>query len=231
MKKEVCIGSFEVARAVEEFPLDRIEVCSALEVGGLTPSHSLIEFCSAELGTEAHIMIRPRAGGFDYSGDELRMMRTDIKSAADLGADGVVFGVLDHNGKYDKKANEELSSLALGLGLEVTFHRAFDVCEEPWNTLDAMMEHNFTRVLSSGRQVRAIDGIDTIKKMVEHVEGQLQIMAGGSVNQHNAQTLAATGIDAVHFSAAKSTDAIEQMKGTYIADIEKITAILTALET
>ena len=231
MDIEICVDSFEQASVAKDLSAKRIELCSALDIGGLTPSVGLTSLCSDLAGIEVHAMIRPRPGGFLYSSNEIQTMKLDIESLQSSGVRGVVFGVLKESGDLDLERNTELLSLAKSYGLEVTFHRAFDFVKNPMGSLEKLIELGFDRVLTSGQQPSAFEGIDLIKKLVLQSRGRIQIMAGSGVNRGNVQDLQDTGIDAIHFTARKPVNESFElgMGKRYEVDIAKINSILKVL--
>ncbi len=183
---------------------DRVELCSALGVGGLTPSAGMIATAVAAARAAGrdgfvHVLVRPRAGGFVYDDDELGLTVADILAAREAGASGVVIGALDLSGNVDRAAVEAL--VAVAGPLEVTFHRAVDAVHDPLATLDALIELGVARILTSGAAPRSIDGAETLAALVERASGRIQVMAGGGVSVADIAPLAAVGVDAVHLSA------------------------------
>ena len=136
MEIEFCIEDVKAARAAQKFRADRIELCSNLAEDGLSPSVDLIKKCREVFSGGLFVMIRPRAGDFIYSDDEVNQMAKEIALAAELGADGVVFGILTDSLDIDLKKNKQLIEVAKKYNLSVTFHRAFDVCNDPLKSLD-----------------------------------------------------------------------------------------------
>lgn len=226
MKIEVCASTIKEVQAAAEASADRVELCSALELGGLTPSLGFIaRAVKTKIGV--HVLIRPREGDFYYSAEEINTMKSDIISAADAGAEGVVFGVLDSDGNFDKLANAGLLALAKNHGLETTFHRAFDLVNDPIRTLEHLIELRFDRLLTSGQQPAAQEGIHLIRALKFHANGRLQIMAGSGVSVQNAKDLAEAGIDALHFSARRKTDELPLGLGpNWESDHDKIRRII-----
>ncbi|WP_285117355.1 copper homeostasis protein CutC [Leifsonia sp. fls2-241-R2A-40a] len=183
---------------------DRVELCSALGMGGLTPSAALLRAAVAEArsaGRNAyvHVLVRPRGGGFVYDADELRTTLGDVRFARETGAAGVVIGALTEAGAVDGDA---VRSIVAEAGpLEVTFHRAIDIATDPVGLAEELAALGVTRVLTSGGAARSIDGVAGLRSLVERLHGRLQIMAGGGVRADDIQALSRTGIDAVHLSA------------------------------
>jgi len=198
---EICANSFESAQAAQLAGANRIELCRDLSVGGLTPLKDTIEKVMQELTIPVHVLIRPRRGNFCYTELELQGMLDSISLCKNLGCAGVVSGVLTSEKVIDKIATNRL--LEASQGLEFTFHRAFDECAN-WRTdLAFLTSSAVTRLLSSGQQLKAIDGLSTLKEMKKFVKKQLQIMPGGGINEANVVAFKEAGFDMVHFSATK----------------------------
>lgn len=201
MDFELCIDSIEEALTAKEFGLKRVELCSALDVGGLTPSYGLISSCTEIKGPEVHVMIRPTAGGFAYSNLAFGLMQKDILGAAAGSASGVVFGILNGDSRVDYQKNSALVELAKSQKLACTFHRAIDLSSNWKADLERLIEIGFDRVLTSGGAGKAIDGINRIAQMKEQAAGRIEIMAGSGVNSENALKLAQAKVDGLHFTA------------------------------
>ncbi|MEP1096885.1 MAG: copper homeostasis protein CutC [Cyclobacteriaceae bacterium] len=231
LELEACVESLEEAKVASIHKLKRVELCSALDVGGLTPSMGLIEACASLPFVETHVLIRPRPGNFAYSSSELELMKRDIEMSAEKGAKGVVLGVLEKSGMLNLKANQELLQISKSFGMEATFHRAFDVVEDPESVLDQLIELDFDRLLTSGQARTAIDGIEVIKGLVQQGDGKIQIMAGSGVNAGNAGELIQTGVDALHFSIRKPIRQEKLGMGTtYEPDARKLIGIQSMLK-
>ncbi len=224
---ELCTDSVEGAKMAGKYGFKRIELCSALSEGGLTPSYGLIEQCAMHSSAEVHAMIRPVGGGFCYTRDELEVMVTDIRQAKQAGAKGVVFGILDRNGKVSSD-NMLLLQEARALGLETTFHRAFDQLTDAMEGMETLLRMQFDRLLTSGLQRTAYEGIDMIHKLQRNYGKEIQIMAGSGVNPSNAKEIAATGITNLHFTARKPKgDPLEPGMGVAMTtDVEKIVSMV-----
>lgn len=206
---EIAVQDLEGVRTALVVGADRIELCGALGVGGLTPSIGVIEQ-AVEAARDAgapdfvHVLVRPRPGGFVYSADEVATTVRDIRAVRAAGGAGVVIGALSASGDVDRAITAEL--VAAAEGMQVTFHRAIDAVDSPLETADALIELGLSRVLTSGGAARSIDGIDTLRALKAHVGDRLQIMAGGGVRVGDIGTLFAAGIDAVHLSAKVTVD-------------------------
>ncbi len=199
MKVELCAASLEAVKIAGDLKFDRIELCQALEQGGLTPSPGMIEYALA-YGIETHVLIRPRPGGFLYSDDEIEVMLRDIRECREIGAHGVVIGVLDDRSEINQRAVAKLMEQAKNM--TVTFHRAFDDTSVYDKSIDALIELGVDRVLSSGLCTNVEVGMPILKQMKRYASGQIEIMAGGGVNLANLENLITEAEpDAIHFSA------------------------------
>lgn len=200
-KFEVCANSVESCLAAQAGRANRVELCAGIPEGGTTPSYGEISMAYEVLSsTRLHVIIRPRGGDFLYSPMEVKTMLKDIEMAKQLGAAGVVFGCLTANGEIDSAIMQEL--MKASQGLSVTFHRAFDVCRNPEEALEQMIELGCNRVLTSGQQATAEQGIPLLKKLQEQAAGRIILLAGCGVNEKNIARIAReTGIQEFHFSA------------------------------
>jgi copper homeostasis protein len=199
MELEICIDSVESAAAAAKGGADRIELCSALSEGGVTPSSGLIRAVREAAGIQLYIIIRPRGGDFVYSERELDVMRRDIIATKEYGADGVVLGVLKPDNSVDRERTSELVELARPLG--VTFHRAFDACRDVNEALEDVIACGADRLLTSGGRPEAVKGLKTIAGLERQAGGRIRIMAGGGIRIGNVRTIALrTGVHEVHSS-------------------------------
>ncbi|WP_426188020.1 copper homeostasis protein CutC [Microbacterium sp. TWP3-1-2b2] len=192
-------------RVAREIGAARVELTQALALGGLTPSPATLQLAreaAGESGPEIHVLIRPRAGGFHYDADEVALSVRDVEWAVANGADGVVIGALDASGALDLDAMARLRDAAGEAS--VTLHRAIDVTVDPVATLEHAVELGLRRVLTSGGASTAIEGVDTLRALVKAADGRIEIMAGSGVVATGAALLAATGVDALHFSAKRA---------------------------
>lgn len=198
---EICANSVDSCRAAQSEGADRVELCDGIPEGGTTPSYGKIMLVREVLtNIRLHVIIRPRSGDFLYSETELRIMEKDIEIARKLGADGVVFGCLTAQGDIDINAMKRL--LLKSAGLSVTFHRAFDVCRNPQDALEQLIELGCHRILSSGQEITAEEGIVLLKALQQQAAGRIGIMAGCGVNEQNINRIAEmTGVHEFHFSA------------------------------
>lgn len=197
---EICVDSVESAVAAQAGGADRVELCDNLMEGGTTPSFGSIEIARKLLDIKLHVIIRPRGGDFLYSDTEFEIMKRDIEAAKGLGVDGVVIGLLDRDGEIDVTRTAEL--VELSRPMTVTFHRAFDVCAKPFAAIDQLADIGVDRILTSGQEATAFEGLDMLADCVRHAAGRVEIMACGNLNERNiAKVIAATGVSEVHFTA------------------------------
>ena len=200
---EICAGSVESAIAARDGGAQRIELCAALEVGGVTPSAGLIAQARKIEGLTLNVIIRPRGGDFLYNEYEAACMEHDIRTCKQLGVDGVVIGALTADGDIDTTLCKRLIEAAEGMS--ITFHRAFDMCRDPRKALEELIEMGCDRVLTSGQASTAQAGITLLRELVEQANGRIIIMPGCGVNSNNAAAiLQATGAQEIHASARKS---------------------------
>ena len=200
---EICAGSVESAIAARDGGAKRIELCAALEVGGVTPSAGLIAEARKIEGLTLNVIIRPRGGDFLYNEYETACMEQDIRTCKELGADGVVIGALTANGEIDTAICKRL--IAAADGMSVTFHRAFDMCRDPRKALEELISLGCDRVLTSGQAATAEAGAPLLKELVKQAAGRIIIMPGCGVSSANAAAIIrATGATEIHASARKS---------------------------
>ena len=200
---EICAGSVESAIAARDGGAQRIELCAALEVGGVTPSAGMIAEARKVEGLVLNVIIRPRGGDFLYNEYEVACMLQDIRTCKQLGADGVVIGALTADGDIDTAVCKRL--IAAADGMSVTFHRAFDMCRDASKALEELIELGCDRVLTSGQAATAQTGIPLLKELVEQAAGRIIVMPGCGVSSANAAAiLQATGATEIHASARKS---------------------------
>lgn len=200
---EVCVESLEACVAAREGGAARLEVCSALDVGGLTPSYELVEQAIERTGLPVHVMIRPRAGDFVYREAEFIAMQKSIDEAKDLGADGVVFGVLHSDRSVDTVRTQLLVERARPM--QVTFHRAFDEVVDLDAALEDVIAVGCDRILTSGGAPDVVAGAAALARLVARSGGRIAIAVGGGLRLKDAQDLARrTGATHFHGSLTES---------------------------
>ena len=202
---EICCGSLDDVLAAEAGGADRVELCSALFLGGLTPSLGSLVNAKERLRIPVMAMVRPRAAGFCYSATEIEVMERDVAHFVDHGADGVVFGILKPDRTVDV---ERCHRIRERIGeRQAVFHRAFDVVPVPVRALDELIDLGFTRVLTSGQQNTALQGSAVIGKLVEHARGRIEILPGAGIRTNNVRELIrATGCSQIHTTAFRRLD-------------------------
>lgn len=243
-KIEICANSVESAVKAQQAGAYRVELCAGIPEGGTTPSFGEIRMARQLLTqTKLHVIIRPRGGDFLYSPLEQEIMLHDIKVSRQLGADGVVFGCLTAEGNVDMPLMKKLMN-AVG-DMSVTFHRAFDMCRNPKEALENIIELGIDRILTSGQEATAEKGIPLLKELVAQADGRIIIMPGCGVNAGNIRKIAEeTGASEFHFSGRSTVESgmmfrnkKVSMGGTvkieeYLKDVtdpDKVKAALTEL--
>ena len=200
---EICCGSLEDALEAERGGADRVELCSALFLGGLTPSLGTIMEAKTLLKIPIMVMIRPRGGGFCYTKSEMAVMERDTVLAAEQGAEGMVFGILNADGGIDEERCRRLRKLSGDR--QAVFHRAFDVTPDPFRSLDQLVALGFTRVLTSGQEDTVPEGAHLIKRLIEYAGDRIEILPGGGIKPLSLrQVVESTGCKQVHLTAFKT---------------------------
>ncbi len=197
---EIAVTSVAGARIARDGGADRIELCSALELGGVTPSNALVEAVSA-VGLPAQVLIRCRPGDFVYDPDEIALMAAEIRSVIAAGAAGVVIGALTSAGTLDLEAMRQLIDAA-GAAADITLHRAIDQSKDPAGTAAQAQSVGITRILTSGGAATALAGAEAIGEIAAAVPG-MEVMAGAGVQPNDIARLAQAGVAAVHLSAKR----------------------------
>jgi copper homeostasis protein len=184
---EVCVESVEGAVAAQEGGADRVELCANLLEGGTTPSAGSIELARRSLRIGLQVMIRPRGGDFCYSATEFEIMKLDIETAKKAGADGVVIGILREDGSVDEARTRTLTELARPMN--VTFHRAFDMARDPYEAMETLITIGVNRILTSGQESSALEGLNLISDLVRKAGDRIIIMPGGGIHERNLATI------------------------------------------
>uniref|UniRef100_A0A3Q3BQ35 Copper homeostasis protein cutC homolog n=1 Tax=Kryptolebias marmoratus TaxID=37003 RepID=A0A3Q3BQ35_KRYMA len=210
---EVCVDSVESAVNAERGGASRLELCSSLLEGGLTPSlgdqHSLLHVVKQYIKIPVYVMIRPRGGDFLYSDQEVDVMRKDIELMKGQGVDGLVLGALTEDGRVDSELCMEL------LGIDTPY--AFDMVHDPAVALDALISLGFERVLTSGCDSSALEGLHVIKRLIDQAKGRIIVMPGGGITERNLQRiLEGSGAQEFHCSARSSRDSAMKFRNTCV---------------
>jgi len=231
MLLEICANSYQSAKNAQDAGAHRIELCSELSIGGITPSYGLIKQISETLDIENFVLIRPRSGNFFYTEAEFEIIKKDILICKDLGCHGIVSGVLNQDNTIDIERTKEL--VALSKPLPFSFHRAFDVVPNPKEALEQLINLGIDRVLTSGQEAKAIDGIMLLKNLKQQAQNRITILIGSGINSNNARTFRNEGFKEIHASASEviSNEASVYFGNTpqTVSSIKEIKAILKVM--
>lgn len=200
MLLECCVDCVESAVAASENGADRLELCANLLIGGTTPDINLFYRVKRAVNAKINVLLRPRFGDFCYTDEEFEVLLADVQLFREAGADGIVIGVLNPDGTVDESRMKRLMEAAGEL--PVTFHRAFDVCRDPFEALEACKRLGISTILTSGQKNSAMEGLELITQLVEKAEG-ITIMPGSGVSSKNLAELMGCGAKAYHMSAKK----------------------------
>lgn len=196
---EIATSDFSTTQSAVEGGADRIELCANLAEGGTTPSYGQLKKCRESFAVPLFPIIRPRGGDFLYTAEEFEMMLSDVRLCKELRCDGIVTGLLNADGTIDIKRTSKLVDAAYPLG--VTFHRAFDRCRDPFEALEQLIDIGCERILTSGQQPAAPEGVELIARLNEAAAEQIIIMPGSGVRKENIKMLAEkTGCSEFHSS-------------------------------
>ena len=202
---ECCVDSVESAIAAKKGGADRIELCSALVIGGLSPSQALYRKIREQVDLPIRVLLRPRFGDFCYTDFEQEILKEEIKSFVNLGADGIVIGAMKPDGTLNLEQMKEFIEEAKGM--PVTLHRAFDMCQDPFVTLEEAKELGISTILTSGQKNTCVDGMELLKELVEKAQGETEILVGGGVDASVLPMLAEkTKAKAYHMSGKISME-------------------------
>lgn len=226
-------------RIAREAGAARVELTQALALGGLTPSQATIELtreAAGESGPQVHALVRSRAGDFHYGDDEIVLMAREVQCTLAAGAHGVVIGCQHADGTLNRDALARLVDAAAGS--PVTLHRVIDTTPDPIAALSMARELGISRVLTSGGASRAVDGLDVLRALVVEADGSIEVMAGSGITASDVVAIAATGVDAVHFSAKRAVvadggvrmgSASDGVGGYEVTDRDAALAVVAAL--
>lgn len=187
MIKEACVESYKQAKIASLNGANRIELCENLSVGGTTPSYGTIKMSVENLQIPIFVMIRARGGNFVYNDEELAIMKNDILMCKQLKVSGVVFGILTKDNKIDLKNMKILCDLAKPM--QITFHKAIDEVDNPLEWIDDLAYLGVTRILTSGKKEKAIDGVNLINEMIRKANSSIKILVAGKVTKENLEIL------------------------------------------
>lgn len=203
MTLEACVNSAPSAIEAANGGADRVELCENMAEGGCTPSHGSIVLARKMISIGLFVMIRPRGSDFFYSDEEFDVMKEDILMAKNVGADGVVFGLLNPDGTVDKERTKKLVDLSGPM--EVTFHRAFDMTNDPFQAMEDLISLGIGRILTSGQQENVLSGANLIRELIMNANGRIVIMPGGGIKEYNIkEVIEATGAREYHLYLPKS---------------------------
>lgn len=200
---EICCGSYSDCLSAYRGKAKRVELNSALHLGGLTPSLGSLKLTKLNTALSVIAMVRPRSAGFCYNEEEKETMKMDARLLMEHGADGLAFGYLLQDGQIDIKSTRMMVDLIKSFGdeKEAVFHRAFDCVRDPFEAMDILIECGVDRILTSGLQATANEGKAMLKQLVEYSQGRIEILAGSGINASNASSLMEeTGINQIHSS-------------------------------
>lgn len=212
---EICLDSVDGVRAAREAGAARVELCANLLEGGTTPSLGLIRQARTVAGIGLHVIIRPRGGDFLYDDDEFAIMHTDIAAAKAEGAEGVVIGMLDAEGRLDRLRMAEL--VAVARPMAVTCHRAFDMARDPGDALETLIGLGIERVLTSGQEASVLEGLPLIATLVRQAAGRIIVMPGGGITARNIARIAeGSGAAEFHFAAMQPVESAMRFRRHHV---------------
>ena len=241
VKFELCANGYQSMINGVVGCADCAELCEALEVGGLTPSQETLFNCqNAARHIPVRVLIRCRDGNYVYNNTEVETMCNDIRNVKDMGYEGVVIGALNDEGDLDTHAIKMM--MEAGKGMKFTFHRAIDVCKNPFQIIETLIELGFDKVLTSGCKPTAYEGIDMIREFQTRFGDKIKIMAGGGINEDNIERIiSATGISSCHASLASQTveyrddlypnEELNEVKICKVSDVNRVKDVVSVIST
>jgi copper homeostasis protein len=197
---EICAATIQSAINAETAGAHRIELCSELAVGGITPSFGMIQEVLKQVSIPVFVLIRSRSGNFTYSEDEFEIIKADIIQCKKMGCAGIVSGVLNKDQTIDLVRTKEL--VELSKPLPFTFHRAFDWVPNPTEALENLIEIGVQRVLTSGQSATAEEGIEILIQLHQQANNRIQVLPGGGINENNVKLFKNAGFTEIHASAS-----------------------------
>ena len=225
---EVCANSTQSAINGQKGGAIRVELCDNLSEGGTTPSLSQVEKARQYIDIQLNVLIRPREGDFLYSDLEFEIMKQDIHHCGKAGCDGVVFGILNTDGNIDKERNQDLVKIAHKYRMTITFHRAFDRCNDLFSSLEDIIELGCDRILTSGGMESAPEGKEILKKLISQANDRIIIMPGGGITENNISELVrATDLKEFHGSFRSRYNGGMQYKSPFFTNEEEYSMLLT----
>jgi len=240
MLVEVCANSLQSALIAQEAGADRIELCSELAVGGITPSYGLLKAVREKISIPVNVLIRPRSGDFTFSKDEFNIMKADIALCKELDFNGIVSGALHADCSLDLERTKEL--IAISGDLTFTFHRAFDWVKDAYGTLKVLESLGVHTILTSGQESNAVLGLQLLEDLDKDTKNCV-IMPGSGINQHNVLQFKEKGFEAVHLSAARfcktldekpkvpmNSDSFLYDDGIAVSNLEILTAVVKTIK-
>ena len=215
MKFEICVDSVAGVRAAQAAGAHRVELCADLFEGGITPSRGTIRQARTVAGIGLHVIVRPRGGDFVFDDDEMAAMLADVETARAEGADGVVIGVLEADGRVDVARNRAL--MAAAGPLSVTFHRAFDMTPDPVAALETLVDLGVQRILTSGQEASVLEGLPLIADLVRRAGERVIVMPGGGITERNvARIVAGARPKEIHFAALQPSDSPATLRRPHV---------------
>lgn len=238
MKLEICANSYQSALNAQEAGAHRIELCSELAIGGITPTYGLLKKVADRLTIKTFVLIRPRSGNFTYSNEEFEIMKTNIQLCKELGFSGIVSGILHKDNTIDIERTQEL--IELSKPMSFTFHRAFDWVQNPTKALEQLSKLGVDRILTSGQEESADKGIYNLN-LWQQTCPFIQILPGGGINIKNVHLFKEARFSEIHLSASSQIQTIDTPKISMnssklfdetklsFSDIQKIKNIINSL--
>jgi copper homeostasis protein len=201
---EICTPTYESAINAQKGGAHRIELCEHLSVGGVTPSKELLRKVKNAVSIRKNVLIRPRGGDFVYSKSEFYQMLKDIDACKSIGYSGIVSGVLNPDNTIDIERTKQL--IEASKPISFTFHKAFDETPDALNSLQILIELGVDRILTSGQEATATEGLKTLRKLQKKANGKIIILVGGGLRSHNVKEFALAGFKEVHSSAVVNSE-------------------------
>jgi copper homeostasis protein len=214
---EIACFNAESAVIAQQNGADRVELCANMLEGGTTPNFEIARKVRDELSIKMNVMIRPRGGDFVYTDAEFEQMKTEIEQFKKINVDGFVFGILNTDNGFDTERNKEL--LALASPVPSTFHRAFDVISNVYESLELLIDCGFQTVLTSGQGKNVIEGIEVLQTLVEKANGRIIVMPGGGLRSTNIGILDQK-VKASYYHSSAITDSSEIANGDEVKSIK-----------